>query len=117
MADTTFIEGKYNMMPNELNILCKRYKVIYCTTQLEVDADGEEELSGQIDFTKREIRIFKTSPEDMWHTLFHEVLHAVAEELKLKIGEEENHKELDVLALMLTDVLTRNDLLKGYKRK
>ena len=97
-------------MPTELTILGKRYSVLYFDRLVEVDCEGRDALAGQIDFEKREIRLFKGTTEDILQALFHEVLHAFEQELHFTI----KHKSLDLISLGLVDCLLRNDLLKVF---
>ena len=80
----------------------------------EVDGDGTEPLAGQARIHEKEIRLFDhPSAEDTLHTMMHEVLHVLGEEFGLEqLQGEENHKFLDVLALLLTIFLTQNEVLK-----
>ncbi len=65
---------------------------------------------GQVDFWTRTIRIYDNNrpDEDVFECVLHEVLHAIAESLKLELRKAERHDELDLIALGLTDVLFRN---------
>jgi hypothetical protein len=46
---------------------------------------------------------------DIWESLLHEVLHGIANHLHLKaMGSDENHDELDIIALALIDIFVRN---------
>lgn len=106
--------------PESLNILGFTYKIIYCENPADVDAEKRTALWGQRDHWTREIRIYdhERAVNDIWHTIIHEVLHAIGECLKLDIldkgigKDEKKHDELDILALALADVLFRNDLIK-----
>jgi hypothetical protein len=107
------------MKPNRLNILGIEYTIEYCDNPSEVDAFKRESLWGQVDYWTRTIRIYDNNRniEDLWKTIFHEMLHAIAEALKLNIitcedSDKEKHDEIDVLALALTDTLMRNNLLR-----
>lgn len=102
--------------PDAINVLGIEYRVEYVEKPSDVDIFKRSSLFGQVDFWTRTIRIYDngTRPEeDVWQTVFHEVLHCVANQLKLKTLENEtSHDELDVLALALTDVLFRNGWMK-----
>ena len=54
--------------------------------------------------------------DDIWHTIFHEVLHCIGSSLNLKIDNQDMHDELDMLALALVDVLFRNDWMRMEKQ-
>lgn len=102
-------------LPERVNILGITYQVQYVESPSEVDIFKRESLWGQCDYWTRTIRVYRNSRpvEDIWQTLWHEILHAVALELKLKaLRDEANHDELDVLALGIADVLIRNGWLE-----
>lgn len=100
--------------PATLNILGKLYTITYTDNPSEVDMNRRESLWGQIDFWKRTIKIYDNGrgAEDLWQTIIHEILHGISESLKLKLRNADQHDDLDLLALALTDVLFRNDLIK-----
>lgn len=103
------------MKPKIVNILGKVYQIEYVDKPSDVDIYKRDSLWGQIDFWTRTIRIYDNdrTTEDLWETLIHEVLHAIASELNLKsLGKDENHDELDCLGTALTDVLFRNEWMK-----
>lgn len=105
------------MRPESVNILGVTYKISYVDKPPDVDIFKRASLWGQIDYWTRTIRVYDDGtqpPEDTWRMLFHEILHGIAHQLHLKVLEDEdNHDLLDVLALALTDVLFRNDWIKG----
>ena len=102
------------MKPEKVNILGKEYKIEYVNNPAEVDLYRRESLWGQIDYWTRTIRIYDNGrqDEDIWHTIFHEVLHGIASSLNLRLGKNENHDELDLLALAFVDVFFRNEWIK-----
>ena len=102
------------MKPTEVNILGQVYKIEYCKNASEVDIDHRQSLWGQIDYWTQTIRVYdNNSPEaKIMQTLIHEVLHGIAGQLHMKLNKEENHDELDILAMSLYDVMKRNDWLK-----
>jgi len=103
------------MKPESVNIIGITYKFEYVNKPSDVDMFKRESMWGQIDFWTRTIRIYDNGRclEDIWHTIFHEILHGIAEALKLPcLNKAENHDELDILALALIDVLTRNSWFK-----
>jgi len=114
-----------NGKPDSITVLGIRYDIIYCNNPAEVDAFKRESLMDQCDFWTRTIRIYDNGRqiEDIWATIWHEVLHAIGELLKLDIlnkggvNDDKKHDELDILALALSDTLFRNDLINvenGY---
>jgi hypothetical protein len=107
------------MRPDKVTVLGIEYSIEYVDKPSEVDIFKRESLWGQIDYWTRSIRIYENghSDEDVWGSLIHEVLHAIAESFNLKSLEyskvdDEKHNELGLLALALTDVLFRNDWIK-----
>lgn len=102
-------------LPTNINILGKNYTVTYVEKPSEVDIFKRESLWGQIDYWTRSIRIYKNPvapPEEAFHTLIHETLHGIAQELHLKLNDKENHDELDIFGLAICDVLTRNNFIQ-----
>jgi hypothetical protein len=103
------------MKPDKVNILGVEYKIIYCDKPSDVDIFKRNSLWGQLDCWTRTIRIYDSDrpAEDIWQCIFHEVLHGISELLHLQcLGDENNHEELDLLALALADVLFRNEWMK-----
>ena len=103
-------------IPKTVNILGVEYKIEYCDNPAEVDLYKRQSLWGQIDYWTRTIRVYRKdrTAEDIWQTLFHEIIHGIVAALhlkSLKADDDKNHDELDVLALGLTDVLLRNKWL------
>ena len=97
--------------PDRINILGIIYTVEYVDKPSEVDVYHRSSLWGQIDFWTRSIRVFSdgVGETDIWQIIMHEVLHGIANLLHLDVLlEEQHHDDLDVLALALVDVLTRN---------
>jgi len=100
--------------PESLNVLGKVYSITYCDSPSEVDIYKRKSCWGQIDYWTRTIRVYDNgrSTQDIWETIIHEILHGIGEELKLRINKKENHDELGILALAITDTLFRNDFIK-----
>lgn len=95
----------------------KAYSITYCDKPSEVDIHRRESLWGQVDYWTRSIRLWDgdNTPEDLLQALLHEVLHIVEQELHFKVlisSNERAHDEIDLIALVLTDVLTRNGWLR-----
>ena len=106
--------------PTSVNIVGVIYKIEYVDKPSDVDVFKRTSLWGQIDYWTRTIRIYDNgrSMEDIWQTLFHEILHGIAELLKLSsLNKDENHDELDVLALAIVDILIRNGWFIGTGEK
>ena len=101
--------------PTTINILGITYRVSYVEKPSDVDFNKRESLWGSVDYWTRTIRIYDNglSIEDIWQTLWHEILHAIAEQLHLNLNKEKNHDDLDRLALAINDLLFRNNLFKA----
>lgn len=100
--------------PEKVRIGGREYQIIYVDKPSEVDSFKRESLWGQIDYWESTIRIYdnQRTAFDIWHTIFHEMLHGIAKAYNLKILEgEENHEALDTLAGALLDTLQRNGWL------
>ena len=100
--------------PTEVNIFGVTYKITYCNKVTDVDIHERKACWGQIDYWTRTIRIFDGGQpvEDIWQTIFHEVLHGITVELHLdKFSADDNHDDLDILSIALADVLIRNGWL------
>lgn len=102
-------------LPKSVNIIGIEYSIDYVDKPSDVDIYHRESLWGQIDFWTRSIRIYNNGLQanDVWQSVLHEVLHGITDALKMQcLGSDDNHDELDILALALTDVLIRNNWLK-----
>ena len=109
------------MKLTEVNILGKVYKIIYFNNVSEVDVDRQGLFWGQMDPWTRTIRIYakNRTAEDMWETILHETLHAIADILDLSIKDKE--KTIDLLSTALADMMIRNnwinsDILSALKK-
>jgi hypothetical protein len=101
------------MKPEKVNILGIEYSIAYVDKPSEVDIYKRESLWGQIDYWTRTIRIYDNERPvaDVFQAVLHEVLHGIAEALKLELNKPERHDELDLIALALADVFFRNGWL------
>ena len=99
------------MKPTKVNILGVEYSITYVGSPTDVDIFKRDSCWGQIDYWTRTIRVYDGGNrpiEDVFQTVLHEVLHGIAESLKLKLRDKDQHEDLDILALALTDVFFRN---------
>ena len=108
--------------PDKVNILGKEYTIKYFDKPSEVDRNGRKSVWGQVDFWERQIRVYdnKTTLQDLWDTIIHEILHALIEELNLDKNCLNNDRKKEeelvgLLAMGLIDVLFRNDIIKFGK--
>jgi len=107
------------MRPDSVVILGIEYTIEYVEKPSDVDIYKRESLWGQLDYWTRSIRIYADdlSDEDVWGTLLHEVLHGIVDAFKIKsLQGDEQHDDLDMLSLALTDVLFRNGWIKTEKK-
>lgn len=110
------------MKLNRINILGMEYSIEYCDNPANVDMNKRSSLWGQVDYWEHKIRIYdnNTSDEQVIQTLLHEILHVIVIDLKIKsLGggynnnqSTQQHEDLDMLAIALTDTFCRNNLLK-----
>lgn len=101
------------MKPEKVNILGICYTIEYTDKPSDVDIYKKESLWGQVDYWTRTIRVYdnERTGEDIWQTIFHEVLHGIVKHLHLDSLDKEED-QLDMLALALVDVLFRNNWMK-----
>ncbi|MBE3130610.1 MAG: hypothetical protein IMZ54_07820 [Acidobacteria bacterium] len=103
--------------PDSVEIFGIRYLITYCDKPSDVDIFRRESFWGQIDYWTRTIRVYdnNTTPEDIWDTIIHEVLHGIISALKIR-GKIEDCKEgediVGLLALGLQDVMFRNGWIR-----
>ena len=97
------------MKPTSVNIIGVEYQIEYVDKPSEVDIFKRDSLWGQIDYWTRTIRVYDNGrpAEDVWQTIFHEVLHGIQNALHIdKLKDDE--PTIDVLATTLVDTLFRN---------
>jgi hypothetical protein len=102
------------MKPTSVNIFGITYTITYVASPVDVDIYRRESLWGQIDFWTRTIRVYDNGRqiEDIMETIIHEIIHAIAAELKLALSKPEQHDDVMLLGIALTDTLYRNGWLK-----
>ncbi len=99
-------------LPAEVNVLGKKYEIIYCDNPIDVDIAGRKSLFGSTDFWERKIRVYsKQTGEDMVDTVIHEILHIIDNDLNIRWNESDSEDSITLLALGLADVLMRNNWL------
>lgn len=101
-------------LPTEIKILDVVYQIEYVDKPSDVDLYKRESLWGQCDFWTRTIRIYANNRQesDIWQTIWHEVIHAIAE--KMDIDEQGgkmtgDEKLIDLLATGINCVLRDNN--------
>ena len=102
------------MKPDTVWILGKKYSISYVDKPSDVDIFGRKSLWGQIDYWTTSIRIYDKGMDDgeIQSSLWHEIVHAIDEELHLGINKELGDDTIDLLGMALADVLQRNEWLK-----
>jgi hypothetical protein len=105
-----------NGKPESLNILGIPYSITYCDKLTDVTANNRvTDITGEIDYVTKKIRIYDNGNpiEDVWEIILHEVIHGIAESLRIKpLTNNECEDTVELLALALNDFLFRNDLIK-----
>jgi hypothetical protein len=99
------------LQPSQVNILGTVYSITYCDKPSDVAHNGRTSLWGEIDYWDYSIRVYDNgrSPEALFHTILHEVIHGICSTLHLdNLHNGDNHDKMDSLALALTDVFFRN---------
>jgi len=102
--------------PRIINILGKKYKLIFIDGILKYGEDEDEPTyaTGDTDSTNKVIRISTAvAKEEQYDTLIHEILHAIDDELVLKIPHDTLHR----ISTSLTDTLLRNNIITFRKLK
>ena len=96
----------------KINIMSTVYKVIFSNTRKGMDpADPEQVYDGMYDPDDATITVYDgggtRNEAETIKTLFHEMLHAIQDDMGVKLG----HKDLDRISVCLADTLIRNGLL------
>jgi len=96
------------MKPEILYVNDKPCIITYCDRVIDVDPSGRSLNDGQYDPWDRTIRIYDggRSFEEIWHTMFHEIIHVIEVDLKRNFDED----TVDLLALGINGVFFRNRL-------
>lgn len=104
-------------LPVEVKIIDVIYKVEYVDKPSDVDIFKRQTLWGQCDFWTRTIRVYSNdrTDTDIRQTLWHEILHALSEKLRINtengdLNSQEN--VIDLLATGINAVLQDNPELK-----
>lgn len=106
------------MKPKKVILHGSEYAIIYVDKPSEVDIYKRESLWGQIDYWTRTIRVYDNDrqEQDIWKTIFHEILHGITSDLKMK-DLHDDEDAIDMLAKSLADTLIRNGWLVGFTTK
>lgn len=100
--------------PASINILGTVYTVEYVEKPSDVDLFKRESLWGQVDYWTRTIRVYDNNNpvQDVWRSVFHEVLHAIATGLHIEDEFNDEDEMVDLVAMALVDVLVRNGWMR-----
>jgi len=103
------------MKPTKINILGTEWVVMYYNSASEVDVDRRKSLWGQSDFWKKIIRIYDDGrgEDAIMQVIFHEILHVLVYELRIKEISDAPREEdiIDLLGTGLSDLIMRNGWL------
>jgi len=105
---------KCRELPDVVIISGIPYTIEYKENPSDVDIHRRDSMWGQIDYWTKTIRIYNNGnpPQDVWSSIFHEVLHGIAEAFNIdSLRGEGSHEDLDLLALALYDTFSRNGWL------
>jgi len=99
-------------LPKVINVMGIPYRVILKTEPW----GGEKHFSktgkmlvGDIGFIEKDICVCTKGPiEAHWATLFHEIIHAITSELRMKMSEDDTNR----FAAILLDTIVRNKIIK-----
>lgn len=100
-------------LPMSIKIVDIIYTVQYVDKVGDVDTFGRESLAGQVDFFKRNIRIHAGDRrhDDIRQTLWHEILHAICERLRIQNNQlQVDENAIDLLAIGV------NVAMEGFNR-
>lgn len=100
-----------NNLPEVISFLSKKFNIKYFENVSDVDQYKEDSLFGQVNFRTNTIRIYK--PEDsntvnVLHTIFHEVIHIIKENLSIDFVNDEEERIIDNLAIGIVHLLVEN---------
>jgi hypothetical protein len=104
------------LLPQQIKVFDITYSITYCDVLGDVNADPNDdtELWGFISHKSKQIRVYRGErpQDDVWKTLWHEILHAILE--RLNMDHAVDHGVIDLLAMGINTVLIDNDM--GYLR-
>lgn len=101
-------------LPKSIKILDSIYIIKYVNSTKKVNPSGKEDLDGFWDPENQTITLFlnKKSMDQVWQTLWHELLHAVVGKMWIQEIEKNKNEEriIDLLALGVSSIIAENDL-------
>ncbi len=100
-------------LPKSIKILDSIYTVKYVNSTKKVNPSGKEELDGLLNPSSQTITLYlnKHSMDQVWQTLWHELLHAVVGKMWIQEIEKSKNEEriIDLLALGVSSIIAEND--------
>jgi len=99
---------KLSQFPPSVKILDTTYKILYVNNPCDVDVHQREAYWGQIDYWTSTIRVYvkDRTKEDIWQTIWHEVMHGICE--KFKMDKALNEDQIDMIATGINNVMLDN---------
>lgn len=106
-------------LPQSIKILDSVYTIKYVNSTKKVNPSGKEDLDGLWDPKAQTITLFlnKKSMNEVWQTLWHELLHAVVGKMWIQEIEKSKNEEriIDLLALGVSSIIADNDFSQFTK--
>ncbi len=101
-------------LPDSVMVFDIKYQIEYVDKPSDVDIFHRQTLWGQCDFWTRTIRIYKNDRtyEDIMQTIWHEVLHAIAQQLHIDAVISDEKQIVDLLATGLNSVIANNNWVR-----
>ena len=106
-----------NNLPNEINVMDEKYKVVYCDDASDVCIMRRHNKLKEVDFWKQEIRIYKgeSTEYEIWNRIWNSLLLIFIEKLHIdKMVEGDIHERyLLLLGMGIGDILVNNELMNN----
>lgn len=100
------------IIPKKVIATSTEYEVLYFNDAYQVDPNKREERYGTVHFDNAQIRLYKKHKQ-LFKTFMHEVLHVINHEYGIGwFNDERFDQDLDRIAVGLTDVLVRANMLR-----
>ena len=104
-----------NKLPNEINIIDEKYKIVYCNDASDVCIMRRHNKLKEVDFWKQEIRIYKSESTEyeIWNRIWDSLLLIFFEKLHMSkiIDGDINERHLLLLGMGIGDVLVNNKII------
>ena len=100
-------------LPSKIKVLGIVYSVEYVDKPSDVDIHHRESLWGHVDYWTRSIRIYRNKLEEnsVFYHLWHELVHALSEMLRIDTSKgrlTDDEKAVDLMALGISSILMEN---------